>query len=100
MLKLGNYEFEGPFLDANELEKSPGIFAVITVLSQSPVLVDIDSSENILEAVKMHPRKKAWQEISGPVGYAFVVKCFKHDNREKRDEIVNDIRSSMDIPCG
>ncbi|MDF1543825.1 MAG: hypothetical protein P1R58_01840 [bacterium] len=99
-MTLAGYKFEGPIMTSGDLKTLPGVFAVITVWDTSPVLIDIDSGENTRESVKKHPRKRIWQKLSKPVGHAFVVRYQTTDDKKKREILVNDIRGTMDVPCG
>jgi hypothetical protein len=98
-MKLAGYEFEGPIVKTRDLKKLPGVFAVIT-LDEIPLLVDIDSGVSIRESVKKHPRKRTWRHLSKPVGHAFVVRYQDVEDKITREELVNDIREKMDVPCG
>jgi hypothetical protein len=99
-MKLAGRAFEGPTKTGSDLKTLPGVFAVITVWHTSPVLVDVDSGANIRESVKKHPRKKIWRKLSKPVGHVFVARYQNTDEKKERVALVNDIRRTMDVPCG
>jgi len=99
-MTLAGYEFEGPVMNSSDLDPLPGVFAVITVWDTSPVLIDVDSGANTRESVKRHPRKRVWRRLSKPVGHVFVARYQNTDDKKQREALVNDIRRTMDVPCG
>jgi hypothetical protein len=98
-IRLAAYEFESLIINAGNLETLSGVFAVITLVDGTPVLMDVDTGASIRKSVKKHPRKRTWRHLSKPVGYAFVVQYQSEEDKKKREEPVNHIRGRTDVPC-
>jgi len=99
-MTLAGYEFEGPIMNSGDLKTLPGVFAVVTVVNTTPVLIDIDSGLDVCESAMKHPRRKVWRSMSKPVGYVFVVRYQNTDDEVTREALVKEIRGKMDVPCG
>ena len=87
-------------MDAGSLKERPGVFAVITILAESPVLMDVDSGPDVKKAVEAHPRKNAWWHLSKPVGYAFIVRYQNVEHQSDGGALVKEVRNRMDVPFG
>lgn len=99
-LRIAGYEFEGPFFETHQLKNVPGVFAVISVLDNMPVLVDVDSSEDVHTSVENHTRKDSWRDLAGDIAWAYAVIYAGMQSPDKRQSVVRKIREKMDVPCG
>lgn len=99
-LRIAEYDFDGPFLGTDELKNVPGVFAVISALGYMPVLMDVDSSDDVRTAVENHNREDSWRDLAGDTGWAYAVMYTHMQSPGKRQSVVREIRERMDVPCG
>ncbi len=62
-IMIGELEFEGPYLNIDNLSDTPGIFAVINTMDKSYELVEMNDADQIREHLLAHPHLNTWQKI-------------------------------------
>jgi len=62
-MKIGDYEFTGPFDSIDALRSVPGLFAIVYAGDTGTrVLMEVEYSENIRKAVESLVTNPSWQE--------------------------------------
>ncbi len=78
---IGQYEFEGPVAAFSEIPEVPGLYAVLHKQNHDLLLVDIDQSKNLAQALLASAA-----EI--PQKMVVLLPC---ENRVKRKEILHEL---------
>ena len=58
---VGNYEFEGPFIGAAQLENRPGVYAVVNCIGDDVTVLEVSDDHRLKSRLEQHPRLAAWQ---------------------------------------
>lgn len=101
-MKLGDYEFEGPFTDPYDVKELPGVYVV---LSGDKVL-DVGEAgwryrkggQGLSKRLRGHPRQRCWEEHRGTGVITYAV-LYEPDG-EKRLKIEEALRQQYNPPCG
>ncbi len=98
-VKIGNYNFEGPFESTDPVKDKSGLFAVLYKKEDKHYLIDIEESSKIKEKLDNHNRSKCWKKQSdGEIEYSVL---YTPKLKEKdRKEIESKIRARYIPPCG
>lgn len=63
---IGEVEFEGPYFDFHNLNRQPGIYAVLSTENDDEVeLLELDEADDVKE--HSHKQRQFWQENVGGV---------------------------------
>ena len=97
-IKIGNYNFEGPFDSIYGLENKPGVYAI---LGWNPVdkvweVVDIGRSRDVESRVRTHDREDCWEEQ----GYTTLSCAAFYCDAITRHVIEKELRDIFEPPCG
>jgi hypothetical protein len=66
-MKIGEYEFEGPIDNLEDLEDAPGLCAVVNVTETGAcLLVGVRYSTNVRETTALLVTDQSWRERVGP----------------------------------
>lgn len=98
-IKLGNYQFQGPYTTTTSLENKPGIYAIHCLHKNKYSLLDIGESAQVRSRVESHERMKCWQKnceetITVSVYYT------SHWSQQGRAELSDRLRQLYNPPCG
>lgn len=97
-IKIGNYNFDGPFTDANSLRDLSGVYVILCYSSQITV-VDVGESANVKTRVENHDRKNCWsRHCSGTLKVAVLYTT--NIQQAGRMKIEQELRSQYNPPCG
>ena len=95
-IKLGQYNFEGPYDAARFLVEKPGVFAVLCKDLRNEgkfYILDVDESDTVRTCAMNHPRQVEWVKKSRGLGrLAVAVYYTELMKKEDRIKIVNYIK--------
>ena len=99
MMPIDHYPFKGPYRSVDEIENSPGVFALICEFEGTYYLLDVDHSDDVKQAILVHERRKCWERYrKGLIRYA--VLYTRKMSSEHRGEMEEKIRKRYrSIPC-
>lgn len=99
-IRIGRYDFEGPFETPENLKNDAGVYAVIALDTDRGAMIDVGETTDIKDKVNNHERKQCWEKLSNdrPIRFAAV---YTHEIAEQgRHMIEKEIRSQFTVPCG
>ncbi len=97
-IKIGDYNFDGPFDSTSDLRHKSGVYAILGRDSEDKKwqVVDIGESKDVKDRVENHDREDCWEaqdyEILGYAAYF----CTK----SRREIIETILRRKYNPPCG
>ena len=97
-IKIGDYDFEGPFYLTSSLRHASGVYAILGRDSANDRwnIVDIGESRDVKSRVENHDRKDCWEEQNySTLGYAAYY-CPAHF----RIILEKALRRELNPPCG
>mgnify|MGYP001614479284 FL=1 len=98
-IKIGNYNFEGPFDSTNSLRKQSGVYVILgrNTDAETWKVVDIGEAGDVQERVTNHDRSDCWKRqcYQRPLQVA-VLYC----NERDRMRIEQELRAQFNPPCG
>jgi len=97
-IKIGNYNFEGPFASVDELKKQSGVYVVLgrNASTDRWNVVDVGESENVHDRMDNHDRSDCWRRQ----GYASIMVAVYYCNEQQRMRIEQELREQFNPPCG
>lgn len=105
-MKLGDFNFEGPFHTVDQLREEPGVYAVLGSRPGSlDAILDVGESgwnfprgQGMRSRLKSHSRRQCWEKhsINGTITFAVM---YEKDG-EKRLKIEEELRRLYRPPCG
>lgn len=100
MVRIGRFDFKGPFESPQDLENLPGIFAVISVWEGRAELIDIGTADEIRCSVEAHHRRNFWQRSSPGSRLIYAAAYTSHLDQQGRIQVEQELRLQYRIPCG
>lgn len=99
-IRIGKYEFEGPYRDTASLEDRSGVYAILDQRENNRYgLLDVGESSNVKTRVETHDRKDCWERNKkGTIHYA--VHYTPGLQQAGRMAIEQEIRDQYNPPCG
>jgi len=98
-VKIGGYDFDGPFKSTDPIEDKSGIYAVLHYKEGKCYLLDVGESSEMKKRLEDHDRKECWEKNSeGAIEYS--VYYTPELKEEERKEIETKIRAKYIPPCG
>lgn len=98
-MKILNYNFQGPFTSANDLEDNAGIYVITDNYQNQYNPIDVGESSTIKTRINTHDRQDCWKRNSKGILTAFVLYT-PNLHQISRIEIEKNVRNSYDFPCG
>lgn len=97
-IKIGNYNFEGPYTSTNSLKNQSGVYAILGKNSQDQNwnTVDIGESATVRDRVDHHDRQNCWNKQ----GYSTLAAAVYYCNEQQRMRIEQELRQQYNWPCG
>lgn len=97
MIKISQYDFEGPFSSTNELENSSGVYVILGRNdSNNWNVVDVGESEDVKTRVQNHDRKSCWERT----GYSSLAVAASYTNEYNRVKLERELRGFFNPSCG
>lgn len=99
-IKLGEYNFEGPFINVESLEDRAGLYVILDKRSDGKLyVIDIGESANVKTRVETHDRSTCWfRQSQGKIVYA--VYYTPYTPQAGRLKIEQELRAKYNPPCG
>jgi len=96
-IKIGNYNFDGPYGSTNSLENKSGVYVILDCNSNdSCKVIDIGESKEVKDRVENHDREGCWtRNVSNTRKYAV-----KYCSESDRMQIEQELRKQYNPPCG
>ena len=97
-IKIGNYNFDGPFTNTSNLKNQSGVYAILgrSASSQSWKVVDIGESATVKDRVESHDRSDCWKRK----GHSTLAVAAYYCNESQRMRIEGELRNQFNPPCG
>ena len=97
-IKIGNYNFEGPYTSTTNLKNQSGLYAILGRKSENQKwnVIDIGESSQVKERVDNHDRSDCWNRQ----GYSTIAAAVYYCNEQERMRIEKELRSHFNPPCG
>lgn len=98
-MKIGRYEFEGPYSTVDKLEDKAGIYVILVFRNNTYYVIDVGESATVKSRVANHDRSLEWKK-QGP-GDLFVVVLYTTNIQQTgRIQIEQELRKMYSPPCG
>lgn len=98
-IKIGKYEFAGPFSSLDNIEDRSGVYAVLDQVGTQYYLIDVGESATVKTRLSNHDRKNCWfSNRKGILVYA--VYYTSNLQQSGRMLIEQEIRQQYKLPCG
>ena len=98
-IKIGKYNFDGPYASTNSLENRSGVYVVLCDKNSSYDPVDCGESATVKNRVESHERKNCWnRNCSSSLKVA--VLYTPHLQSSGRVAIEQELRGMYNFPCG
>lgn len=96
-IKIGNYDFQGPYSNKNSIAGLSGVYVVLDRNRNGGyTVVDIGESANIKTRLNNHDRESCWQRnISGQITFAAI-----YTTEQSRMRIEKLLREKYAPACG
>ncbi len=97
-IQIDGHNFEGPFVDANNLRKQSGVYTILGRSSEQERwnVVDIGEAGDVQERVSNHDRSNCWAKQ----GYRVLAAAAVYVPERDRMRIEKDLRAAYRPPCG
>jgi hypothetical protein len=96
-IKIGNYNFEGPYSNEWQLKDQSGVYAILGGNgSESWKVVDIGESEQLRTRVAGHDRSDSWKRQRHATLACAALYCSAQD----RMRVEKELRGQFNPPCG
>jgi hypothetical protein len=63
-VRIGRFDFEGPFDSPENLKSDPGVYAVISTFRGRSSVLDVGEGGNVRESVTTSDRHNHWLDVS------------------------------------
>jgi len=98
-IKIGRYNFEGPYTSTNSLEDRSGVYAIIDDRSGTLNLIDVGESATVKSRVEKHERESCWNR--NRIGTLKVTVLYTLGMQQSgRMQIEQEIRNEFNPVCG
>jgi hypothetical protein len=88
-IKIGDYDFDGPFGSTESIENKSGIYAILHYKEGKFYLLDIGESSRVKKEIEGHDIKEWEKNSNGVIEYSvfYTPKLWKDDRREIETKI-------------
>lgn len=98
-LTVGQYEFEGPYTNAGNLQDSSGVYVIVDSVNGQYYPIDCGESATVKSRVENHDRADCWERNSS--GTLMVAVLYTpHLQSAGRIAVEQEIRNAYAFPCG
>lgn len=97
-IKIGSYNFEGPYTSVNDLLDSSGVYSILGRSSDNErwSVVDIGETQRVRSRVSTHDRKRCWEGR----GHRQLAAAAHYTGERDRLAIERELRLQYQPPCG
>lgn len=96
-IKIGNYNFDGPFSRHDALRNESGVYAILG--SNGPgqhVVLDVGESATLRDRVARHDRQDQWRQC----GFRVLTVAAHYTNAMSRTLMERELRTAFKPRCG
>lgn len=99
-IKIGGYDFEGPYTDTSKLRYEQGVYSILDQRSDGKYyVVDVGESDDVRTRVENHDRRDCWKR--NQQGTLTVAVLYTPGvNGERRRAIESALRDQYSPACG
>lgn len=99
-MRIGKYQFEGPYSTTDALQDRSGVYAILDIRRDGNYyLIDVGESKDVRTRVERHDRQRCWRR--NQLGtLAVAVLYTPHLQKLGRMVIEQEIRSQYLLVCG
>jgi hypothetical protein len=98
-IRIGNYQFDGPFNSTAGLEDKSGVYAILDQRQDGFHVLDIGESHGVKSRVETHDRQECWKRRSA--GTLTVAAHYTPGQQQSgRMAIEQELRGQFNPPCG
>ena len=99
VIRIGRYDFKGPFETSESLLAAPGVYVILDQRSATCIVLDVGESYDVKTRVEKHERRGCWKKNSRGT---WEVAVLYTPNMEEagRLAIERELRDLCDPPCG
>lgn len=95
-IKIGNYNFNGPFSKTGPIKNSSGVYVILDCHNTTNYVVDVGESGSLQSRLDNHDRKNCWEKhCTGQIKAAVL-----YVNEYNRMRIEKELRASYRPTCG
>lgn len=99
-IKIGDYIFEGPYTNTDNIENKSGVYAILNnTKDKTYKVIDIGESKEVKDRLDSHDRKECWDKNCTPTIY-YAVYYTENKQKKGRTEVEQELRGLYDLPCG
>jgi len=99
-MKIGDYEFSGPFDSVSDLKSVPGLFVIVYVGKPgTTILMEVEYGTNIVAAIESTVTKPSWQERTkdGLLRYGVHYTCDSSEMELK--QVLKNLKNQYLVTC-
>lgn len=97
---LGQYDFDGPFVDTAFLQDRSGVYAVLTLAGNQYFVLDIGESAQVKTRIEGHDRRACWNSNRQRGQLCVAVLYTPYLQQTGRMQIEQELRAQYHPPCG
>ena len=98
-IKIGKYNFEGPYTTTAKLEDRSGVYAILCQKNGNYNLVDVGESALVKSRVETHDRQDCWRRNCNST-LTVAVNYTPNLQQPGRMAVEQEIRAQYDPSCG
>lgn len=98
-IKVGEFDFHGPFKHLKMIDDKPGVFAVHYYYTGHYYLLDVDHADHVHSALQEHPRQPDWERFRRGM-LTFSVMYTEKESPADREACVRQLRREYEPACG
>lgn len=100
-IKIGNYDFDGPYVSVESLENKSGIYTILckNQSENNYKVIDVGESAFVKTRIEGHDRKECWARNCS-IGVEYAVFYTPNKQQTGRKAIEQELRTMYDPPCG
>jgi hypothetical protein len=98
-IKIGRYDFEGPYSSTTPIEDKSGVYAVLCHVNDKYNVLDVGESATVKTRLDNHERKDCWKRNCSAV-LMFAVYYTPNLQQAGRKEIEQELRKAYNPLCG
>lgn len=98
-IKVGGYDFHGPFKHLKMIDDRSGLFAVHYYCTGNYYLLDIDHAGQLRSALREHSRQPEWERFRRGM-LTFSVIYTETKSSADREALVRQLRREYEPACG
>jgi hypothetical protein len=97
-IKIGNYNFEGPFPDTGGLRRSSGVYSILgrNAEHEQWIVLDVGEAGDVQNRVSSHDRADEWKRC----GYKVLSVAALYCDEQTRMRIEQELRAQFSPQCG